>query len=106
MRGGHQRLDRVSATDFQGHDAAESVARVALHQIDGTGNGSAVSEALLPDQGCTHVGHGGNPVVVSEFGRRHELDAMAFLVQGLHVEKPEIGAAPSPRPQHPGANGK
>ena len=106
VRRRHQRLDRIPAADLERHDPAEPVAGVALHQLDGARDGAAVGQALLADQRRAHVRHGGDPVVVGELGRRHELHAMALLVEGAHVQQPEIGAAAAAGAQHPGADGE
>ena len=74
--------------------------------VDGAGDGAAVGQALLADQRRAHVRHGGDPVVVGELVRRHELHAMALLVEGAHVQQPEIGAAAAAGAQHPGADGQ
>ena len=81
-------------------------AGVLLHQRHGAGDGAAVGQPLLADQRRAHVGHGGDPVVVQKLVRRHELHAMALLVEGAHVQKAEIGAAAAAGAQDPGADGK
>ncbi len=106
VRRRHQRLDRIATADLQRHDPAEAISRVALHQVHSPRDGAAVGEALLPDQRRTHVGNRGDPVVVGQLGRRHELDPVAFLVERPHVEQAEIGAAAAAGAEHPGADGQ
>ena len=77
-----------------------------FHQLDRARDGAAVGQALLPDQRRAHVGHGGHPVVVGQLRRRHELHAMALLVEGAHVQQAEIGTAAAAGAQHPGADGQ
>jgi hypothetical protein len=89
----HQRLDGIAAADLERHDPAELIAGVLLHQGHGAGDGAAVGQPLLADQRCSHVRYRGDPVVVGELVRRHELHARTLLVEGAHVQKPEIGAA-------------
>ena len=97
MGGSHQGLDRIPTADLERHDAAEAIASVPFHQIDCTGDGAAVGQALLADQGRTHVGDCRDPFIVGKIGRRHELYAIALLIEGSHIQKAEVGAAPASR---------
>ena len=65
-----------------------------------------IAEALLPDQRRAHVGDRGDPIVVGQLRRRHELHAVTLLVEGAHVQKAEIGAAAAAGAQNPGADGE
>ena len=77
-----------------------------LHQRDGAGDGATVGQSLLADQRRTHVGDGGDPIVVGQLAGWHELHAMALLVERAHVQQTEIGAAAAAGAEHPGADGK
>ena len=82
------------------------IARVFLHQRHGTGQGAAVGQPLLADQRCAHVGDDAHPVVVGEVRRVHELDAIAFTIEGAHVQQRQIGIAATAGAEDPGADGQ
>ncbi len=44
--------------------------------------------------------------VIVEVGRRHQMHATAFLVEGPHVEQGQVRAAAAAGAQHPGADGQ
>jgi hypothetical protein len=106
MGRGHQRAHAIGAADFHAHEAGEAVPRVLLHQRDGAGQGAAVGQPLLADQRRAHISDDAHPVVVGKVGRVHELDAIAFAIEGAHVQERQVGIAAAAGTENPGADGQ
>ena len=106
VRRRHQRLDRIPAADLERHDPAELVAGVL--SISSTARAMvrlSVSRSC-PTSGAPMLETAATQSSSSKLGRRHELHAMALLVEGAHVQQAEIGAAAAAGAQHPGADGQ
>jgi hypothetical protein len=77
-----------------------------LHQRDGARQGATVGQPLLADQRRAHVGDDTHPIVIGKVGRVHELHAIAFAVEGAHVQQWQVGIAAAAGAEDPGADGQ
>ena len=71
--------DAVAAADLHRHHGAEfEAAECSSMHLDGAGDVAAVGQPLLADQRRAHVGDDGDPIVVGQIQRRHQLHAIAL----------------------------
>src|SRR4030095_9589015 len=77
-----------------------------LHHGDGQGHGLWIGEPLLADERGSHVGDHRHQVVVIQLGGVHQAARHPLLVELAHVEQREVGTAPAPGAQDPGADGE